>query len=296
MRVLVTGAGGFIGRKSCEILKNRGHQVFALSNTQNNAEISTFRGRMESLLENFSPFEQFLETVQPDCVLHLAWAKASLEGRNSPTQWSINYLFTQKLVDTFARKFPKTHFVGVGSQAEYGALNCTLEPHTKTQPFSEYGKAKRAAGEYALTTLGQRASWIRVLTVYGPGDDPNKLLPYLKSCYTSGEIPQMSPGDQIWDWLYIDDAALALALACESQLSGIHVLSSGDLKSLRDISVELQQVAQARGLSAKTPKFGAKPYRNSELFFLAGNSTSFRYLTNWKPQTTIEAGLQRLLL
>ena len=120
-------------------------------------------------------------------------------------------------------------FVGAGSQAEYGSsytekLNDSLWPH----PQTGYGIGKYMAGIMKI-----RHEWVRILSVYGPGDGLHtmvmsgiiKMLQGETACYTRGE--------QQWDYLYVEDAVEALyRVACNGQDGKTYCLGSGTTSAI----------------------------------------------------------------
>lgn len=296
MKVLLTGATGFVGRACVEWFLARGHSVRILKR----ATSRTLTGTSETILEMSEAVAQAhrlreaLAAEVPDLVVHLAWSWATNTHRNDPRHFSENLRYTQLLVDLLADEFTNTHFIGIGSQAEYGVQNALLTPELPCLPTVGYGRAKWLAGHYARFRLPERAAWLRLLTAYGPGDDPNKFLPYVVKCFENGDQAVTSPGQQVWDWLYVTDAAEAIGRAGEERVAGIHVLASHETRSFRDMATSLQTIAKTKGLPAKDPQFGGRPYALSELFYLAGDSSSLRRLTGWAPRVSIDQGLPTL--
>jgi nucleoside-diphosphate-sugar epimerase len=230
-----------------------------------------------------------------DAVAHLAWGFASNLFRDDPAHVTVNLAFTRLLVDRLADR-PGVRWVGTGSQAEYGNLDVVLRPDTPTAPTNGYGAAKRSAGDYALGRLPDRAAWARLLTAYGPGDDPNKFLPYLLSQLWSGHEPLISPGAQRWDWLFVTDAAAALVALLEAPRAvGVFVVASEETATFAEISAGLLERARAAGWPARPPRLGGRPYLPNERMLLAGDASRLRAATGWRPTVPLEVGLDRLI-
>ncbi len=291
LRVLVTGATGFVGRALMQWLRARGHSTVGLQRREPGPGVILLD--LEEGVRRPDRVAVALAAAAPDVVVHLAWGMASNPYRNHRAHYELNLRFTQLLVDAVAAR-PTCHFVGVGSQAEYGVHADVLRPDTPCVPLHAYGDAKRLSGEYALARLGARGCWLRLLTAYGPGDDPNKFLPYLVGAYQRGEVAVLSPGDQRWDWLHVDDAAAAIGRCAEGRVAGLHVLASGEVASMREIALQLREIALGRGLSPPMPHFGGRPYNPNELMLLAGDATSLREAAGWAPDVPLAMGLAGL--
>jgi nucleoside-diphosphate-sugar epimerase len=91
--------------------------------------------------------------------------------------------------------------------------------------------------------LGIEWIWARLFSVYGPGDNPNSLIPYLLLSLTNGQIPILSQCCHKWDYLYASDAAKALRLLGSiSQINSIYNIASGDNRSLRYYAEKLRDI------------------------------------------------------
>lgn len=294
LKILVTGAGGFIGKMLSDELELQGHEVIRLQRSNplglSNVEVHDLR----DLVKIPANIANIIERHQPEVTMHLAWMWVTNTQRDNPEHFSVNLTFTQHLVDAI-QKNPSIRFIGIGSQAEYGPHDVELQPDTPCHPIVNYGKAKLAAGIYALEKLPGRSAWIRALTNYGPGDDPNKFIPYLLKSYFSGVSPAISPGEQNWDWLHVKDSVQALILAAEHKVTGVHILASEELCKLKDVSLKLFELVKKQRPDTPPPLIGARPYNPNELFLLSGNSRSLRKLTGWKPEISLDEGLRDLV-
>ena len=291
MTILVTGATGFIGRSLCQLLEARGQRVRRMQRRPGPGDTVVLD--LDSALAEPHRLDDALEGI--DAVAHLAWGYASNPFRDDPRHVSLNLAFTRLLVDRVAER-PGIRWVGAGSQAEYGNPGVLLRPDTPTAPNNAYALAKRDAGRYALERLPGRAAWARILTAYGPGDDPNKFIPYLVSQLRSGQEAEMSPGAQRWDWLYVTDAAAALAALLTSlEAEGVFVVASEETATFAEIAAGLVERARAAGWPARPPRVGGRPYLPNERMFLAGDAARLRALTGWRPVVPLSAGLDRLI-
>jgi UDP-glucose 4-epimerase len=293
-RFFVTGASGFIGRAVVRWLKGRGHDVTCMTRHAAAGDAPVFVSTLEECLSNPSALAERLGTLQPHVIVHLAWGRATNTARDDPYHYLVNLRFTQLLVDLLADGLSGVHVVGIGSQAEHGVLNEVLTPASVCRPADAYGRAKRLAGEYLLARLPE-SCWLRLLTAYGPGDDENKLIPYVARCYRDGAAPVLSPGEQRWDFIHVDDAAAAIGLAGERRVAGLHMLASGETATIKEVALRMRELAIRRGLAAPEPVLGGRPYRQNELFLLAADASSLRVAASWAPAVPLDAGLESVL-
>ena len=229
-----------------------------------------------------------------DVFYHLAWAGTTGAARNDTLLQNDNVRYALHAVAA-AKRLGCHAFVGIGSQAEYGRVEGRLTPKTPTFPENGYGIAKLAAG--ALTRieaekLGMRHVWVRVLSVYGPYDGENSLITSTIRKLLSGERPQFTAGEQLWDYLYSKDAARALALLGErGQSGGIYVLGSGKACPLKDYVLALRDaVAPAASLT-----FGEIPYAPQQVMHLCADISAITADTGWLPTTDFADGIKETI-
>lgn len=197
-----------------------------------------------------------------------------------------------------AAKVGVRRFVHTGSCFEYAACprGTLLTESSSLEPWSVYSAAKIAAVQLARASARQWAVPIVVLRlfgVYGPGEAPKRLLPYLISRLTSGEPAELSPGTQIRDLLFLDDAASAFAVAADAAALGddgrIFNVCSG-------VPVAVKQVGETLAGLLNAPrellKWGAIPARSEEPPWIVGDGSAFRAATGWAPTFDLTAGLR----
>jgi nucleoside-diphosphate-sugar epimerase len=228
-----------------------------------------------------------------DAVFHLAWFGVTAEFRNDPDQIRINLIATLELWEA-ARKAGCKIWIGLGSQAEYGRVDHVLREDTPTSPGTAYGVAKLAAG---LTTAkmseicGVRHAWLRLLSAYGPGDDERHMIPSVINAFLAGRRPALTLGEQIWDYIYVDDVAEALCAVLETDTSGIYNLGSGSAITLRTVVEKIRDLIDP----SLTIGFGEVPYRPDQVMFLEADISNLCAATSWRPRTSLTEGLTQTI-
>ncbi|WP_293911904.1 NAD-dependent epimerase/dehydratase family protein, partial [Deinococcus sp.] len=139
---------------------------------------------------------------------------------------------------------------------------------------------------------GMRFVWIRLLATYGPMDDPRHLLPSVVSQLLEGKCPALTPGEQLWDYLYVDDAVEAIArLGTDTRAAGIFNLGSGEAFSVRSVAELIRdKIDPALPLG-----FGEIPYRPDQVMHLQADITKLTDATGWRPQVSLAEGLSRTI-
>ena len=295
MRCLVTGASGFLGASLVRHLLDRGNDVAVLLRPGGTPT------RLHDCLHQVRPvfgdlgstasLQDAIRQQPVDAVVHLAWFGVTAEFRNSPQQISQNLVSTLAIWEA-ARDAGCKVWVGLGSQAEYGPCSGILREDLCPKPVTAYGVAKLAAG---LSTAkmselaGIRHVWLRLLSAYGPGDDERHMLPSVILDLLARKKPALTLGEQVWDYLYVEDAAAAICAVLEHEISGIYNLGSGTTTTIRGVVEQIRDL-----IDPSLPiGFGEIPYRSDQVMHLEANITRLTSTTGWRPAVGLDRGLQR---
>lgn len=264
MKVLITGATGFIGAALCGEMLEHGHDVTAIIRPESHRKDRIPGGvRIAALpLDRISELEG-----QFDLCYHLAWNGSSGSERNDFDMQIINIRYTADMLRT-AKRLGCWKFVGAGSQAEYGIVRGRCREDEATNPFMMYGAAKLSAYHMGRLVAEQeklRFVWPRIYSVYGPGENGGTLMSYLLDCLRRGVPAELSPCGNMWDFLYISDCAKALRMLGENEdAEGVYNVSAGKPALLKDFVCR----AKAAVNSAAEIQFGAKAADPGHTFWL----------------------------
>jgi UDP-glucose 4-epimerase len=298
MRILLTGATGFVGSHLLRRLVDAGrHEVAALVRPGNN------RGRIPDLVGRFTPIEGDLAGLgaveascaafEPEAVVHLAWSGVGNRSRNDPRQ-ADNVRQVLDLVE-LARRIGTRHWIGLGSQAEYGPCAGAIDEQTPTRPTTLYGVTKLCGGLLAgrlCAEHGMRFAWLRLFSSYGPGDDPQWMIPYLMLTLLRGGRPALTWAEQRWDYIYVADVAEAIARVAETPgAAGVYNLGSGAAHALRDIIERIRDRIDPHLALG----FGEVPYRPDQVMHLQPDIGRLRRELGWSAAVGLDEGLERTL-
>ena len=292
---VISGATGMIGRALTRFLLERGDRVLALVRPDSGRAAALPRHRnFRAVACGLADYAAYTPDERADAFFHLAWAKTTGDGRDDMTaQWQ-NVRYALDAAELAAR-FGCQKFVGAGSQAEYGPADAPLSPDSKTDPQSGYGIAKYAAGKMTAVRchqLGLAHCWVRILSVYGEGDGEGSLIMYLIRAFLGGETPQLTPCEQVWDYLYAGDAAAALAAVADRGVDGaVYPLGSGQGRPLSDY-VNIVRDCAAPGAAVA---FGARPYYPHQPMMLVADIKKLTADTGFVPTVPFDEGIRRIL-
>lgn len=274
MKSIVTGATGFIGTALCEELLKNGHEVVAVvrpdSKKKDKLRFQSGAGGqlqvVECALDCLSELKQLVGGA--DIFYHLAWnGSAGAEREDFDIQYT-NIRYTAEAIKA-AVKCGCRKFVGAGSQAEYGVVHgVAKEDETVPKPFMMYGAAKVAAyqmGRVLAEQMGISFVWPRIYSVYGVGENPGTLVNYVIESLQKGEVPQLSPCENMWNFMYITDCVRALRMLGEiEEAEGIYNVASEDTRPLREFVEEIRDIVA----SGAELGFGAKASDPKRTFWL----------------------------
>lgn len=287
--VLVTGASGFIGSHLCRSLLAAGAVVHALSRSETPMKHERLRHWRTDMTDALS-LGQAVATIQPKYVFHLAsHVQGSPKVEHVLPAFKANLESTVHLLLALNETQP-SRVVLAGSLVEPAPGD---PEHT---PSSPYAAAKWASAQYARmfhALYGLPTLVARVFMVYGPNQrDLTKLVPYTILSLLKGESPQISSGQRLVDWVYVDDVVDGLKrLATVPGIEGMSVdLGSGEVVTTREI-VEI--IHDLMGVET-TPQFGALPDRPLEPVRKADIARSLDQI-GWAPRVDLRQGLLRTI-
>lgn len=228
MKVLVTGAAGFIGNAVSRTLRERGDEVVGVDNLNDYYEVSLKQDRL-NLLKNDTGFTlhkvdiadrdamaSLFETVKPDRVVHLAAQAGVRYSIDNPHVYADSNLVGFLNILEGCRQTQVGHLVYASTSSVYGA-NTTMpfaERHSVDHPVSLYAATKKAnevmahsyAELYDLPCTG-----LRFFTVYGPWMRPDMaLFKFAKKIVAGEPIDVYNRGEMVRDFTYIDDVVAGI--------------------------------------------------------------------------------------
>jgi len=209
MKILITGATGFVGRYVVEEALRQGHSVIALARNKAKAKSFSWFEKVSFLEFDIEKDEACIQLMgNPDAVIHLAWS--GLPNYRSLHHLEINLPSSMRFIRSIISGGIKNLLV-TGTCFEFGMQNGALSPNMPTLPDNSYGIAKdtlrkwieKLHDEYEFTH-----QWIRIFYVYGEGQSDKSILSKLKQALDKSEtVFNMSGGEQIRDYSPIETVA-----------------------------------------------------------------------------------------
>lgn len=287
-RVLVTGAGGFIGRQTLAPLQAAGYEIHAASLTIPEDAPSGIHWYSHNLL-NDAEVNELFSAVRPAYLLHLAWYAEPGKFWNAPEnrQWVKS---GRTLVEAFCCNGGKRAvFAGTCAEYETGHGQC-LEHQTPLRPATLYGVCKNELHQFAAAFTEQNdlsMAWGRVFHLYGPHEHPGRFVPAVIRSLLRGEEARCTAGTQIRDFMHVRDVASAFAALLSGTADGAVNIASGQPVRLADIARQIALLLGAEELL----KLGSLPMPSSEPPVLTASVERLNREVKWTPSIPLEQGL-----
>ncbi len=292
MRVLITGANGFIGRHCLLPLLSSGFEVHAVDIRVPHRKAGDVHWHQVDLMDAKRVTET-LSVLQPTHLLHFAWFVkpgeywTSLENL-SWVQASLS------LLQAFARSGGQRAVIA-GTCAEYDwRYGYCSELVTPLSPVTLYGTCKHALhlmSEALAKQDGLSLAWGRVFSLYGPYEPPNRLVSSVIRSLLQGKPALCSHGRQIRDLLHVEDVAGAFVALLQSVAEGGVNVASGVPIPLREV---ICKIAESLGRH-ELVQLGAIPAAVNEPPFLVADIRRLAGEVGWQPKYGLQTGLEHTI-
>lgn len=230
MRVLVTGAGGYIGRHIVKELLDKGHEVLASD--------FSFKGIDEraKFIEEpiFSGEKDIFDRLGcPDCLIHMAWRDGFIHNSNAHMQDLSNHIiFLENMIDGGLK-----YLTVMGTMHEIGYHEGAIDENTPCNPLSMYGVAKNALRQTLLLYCKDKdvnLHWLRAYYIYG--DDMRGSSIFAKICQAAEDGKKTFPfttGKNQFDFIHVDKLAEQIvASSVQNEVNGVINVCTGNPISL----------------------------------------------------------------
>lgn len=287
-RVLLTGATGFIGYHCIEPLRRRGFEITATYNKSAPKKIDGVRWLQADLLEPGAP-ESLVQEAMASHLLHMAWyvEPGKLITHPENLAWCCASI---ELLRRFHARGGTRCVIG-GSCYEYdwryGYCNEQLTPR---QPDTLYGAAKLGLAEILLgycASAGLSGGWGRMFFLYGPRENPRRLVPAIIQALLKGEAALSSHGQQIRDYAHVQDVADGMVALLDSEAQGAYNIATGRAATIVSIVETLGELTGRADLL----RIGAIPARANDMPMVVADVGAAKRDFGWRAAISLRDGL-----
>ena len=295
MRVFVTGASGFIGSHVVRTLQRQSCEVGILASPQKPLtrlqdiapQLFQITGRLADLATQLDTLREFA----PEVCIHCAWYAEPGKYLTSPL--NTDYVTDSLKLIELLSQVGCSHVVMVGTCAEYDASIGYFDENSPTRPETLYAACKLATalmGPFVASQHDITFTWARLFYQFGPYEDDRRVVPALIKAMLRGNEFAATPGEQIRDYLHVEDVASGLCALAMQRASGIYNIASGVPITIHDLMSTIQALCGQKDLV----KFGALPYAAWEPRSIYGSNGKLRAL-GWTPSYSLQQGLMQTI-
>lgn len=248
IKVLLTGASGFIGRHCISHLLDKDYEVHCVYNNSKPVSKTGIVWHKADLFE-YSDIEKLVSSVKPSHILHLAWY--SEHEKFWTSTFNNEWVKASLGLLNIANKYGVKRIVGAGSCAEYEwNKEIYQEYSTSVKPSTLYGQSKAATASmfegYGRNKLS--TAWGRIFFLYGLYEDDSKLVSSVIKSIFNNEIAVCKYSQLRRDYLNVDDVASALVTLLISNVRGAVNIASGDAIKLGDLVTLISRITGKENL------------------------------------------------
>jgi dolichol-phosphate mannosyltransferase len=300
--ILILGAGGFVGFNLFKSLRALRPDVFAVAHSQNAGWRLSRSGTPSAQvlvcdLNYAKSVRHLVETARPRTIFNLAAYGAYSHQQDPELIYRTNFLATHHLLEAL-KPGGFDAYVHAGSSSEYGLRAAGPDEAADPLPNSHYAVSK-LSNAHLLKYYGRIHALpvvnLRLYSVYGPWEEPDRLIPVLAERARAGALPPFVAAGISRDFLYVADATRAFIAAAQGMAPPLYGESFNIATGRRTTMRELALVAvDAFGLAAE-PVFGSMPNRRWDVEDWYGNPAKAEKLLGWKATVGLEEGLRKTL-
>ncbi len=230
---------------------------------------------------------------KPSTIIHCAAHGAYQNQTSLSTMINSNIKMLVTIIEA-CKRLPPKHFITTGSSSEYGELNNGPKETDPTNPNSLYAITKRTATDIAQRSVeefGFPITTARLYSVYGPFEEPSRLMPTLIVAAQSNNWPPLANPETVRDFVYIDDVITAYDHILERSFSTSEIFNIGTSveTSLRGLIDTAQKVFEVKA----EPQWASYPDRQWETRHWMANSEKARKILDWNYQISLSNGLKK---
>jgi dolichol-phosphate mannosyltransferase len=297
MRALVTSASGFVGAVLARRLIQDGHEVHAVSRRKDAWRLRGIEAPVHEVdLADARALSELVAAVRPEWIFHLAAHGAYSWQQELPAMIETNVLGTMNLIEACLRSGFEA-LVNTGSSSEYGFTDHGPHEDEVPRPNSEYAVTKLTATMYCRAAALRRNANIptlRLYTVYGPYEEPARLVPTLAIEGLLGRLPPLVSAEVAHDFVYVDDAVEAYLLAAARHGGDPGAIYNVGTGRQTTIAEAVEVARKVLGVAAE-PRFESMPNRDWDSHCWVANPRKIESELGWKARATFEEGFRKFV-
>jgi UDP-glucose 4-epimerase len=292
MRVLVTGASGFIGFPLVRCLVKQGDEVLALSRSDSTSQLASSIKWLKADLTSPKTYQNIIENFAPEVVIHLAWQGIpdySFDTSRNNLNKSLDLLAFIIGLDSCKK------IIVSGSCWEGNTLNGTCLETTVGEAKDHFTWAKHALYSWLKMVCKQKniqLAWMRIFYVYGPRQRSESLIPTILDKLNNKQLPNLQTPKNANDFVFIDDVAKAFVEATAVNYeSRVYNLGSGESTPVLEVCRIAEKIVLGSDLLTQEMETKFED-ATCDIDYWADCSQSKKHL-GWQKTTSLEEGIKQ---
>jgi len=293
--ILITGASGFIGGNLMHRLVKLGiHPHAVVRRLGNDWRIKSILNKIklhECDLAKEKEVSSLIQEIKPKYIIHCA------SYGNYPSQTNVQTMINTNIIGTFnlvnaCLKTGFKLFINSGSSSEYGFQNAPSNEKTLPEPNSNYAWTKLSSTmycQYIAREFKAPVITFRFYSVYGPYEEPSRLIPTLIRCSFERKSPSLVSPRVARDLIHIEDVVDICLLALKNRTApdGIFNIGTGKRSTIKNVVSAVMQITKAKF----DLKWGSMPNRIWDTHVWACDNKKLKRVFKWVPKRNLMTGL-----
>jgi len=298
-KILITGATGFIGANTARFFLEKGHEIFLMvHNSDKLWRIEDIKDKVKIYTANISDkklVEKIVLEIQPNYVFHLAHYGGNKGETSHDLIRQTIIEGTVALYEACSKLSSLKAIINTGSSSEYGSQTEAMNEKMLVAPNTEYGLAKvwtTLYGQYLAQTKGFPVVTVRLFSVFGPYEAPNRLISRsIIRCLTGKDLELADP-KTVRDFIYIEDVLDAFQTLIENpQIGKVFNIGTGVQTSLEEVARLIIKLTDA-GVSVK---WGSFPNQTFDTATWKADTSYAETTIPWKANHSFESGILKTI-
>lgn len=251
-------------------------------------------------LTDFNSTKNLIKKLKPEIIFHLAAYGVDYCQQDIYQAVNVNINASVNLFESYIEN-EGVRFIHTGTSLEYGDKNNPISENEIPQPESIYGITKFISVQL-LSFIAKQAKRgnliiLRPFSVFGEFEGNHKFFPQIIDKLGRRESVKLTGGEQIRDYLYVDDLIDAYIKAAVVPLplgNNVEIINIGSGKGISIKEIALK-IASQLGADKDLLKFGTLPYRPDEIMYSVANIRKAKKILNWKPKTSLKEGIENMI-
>lgn len=287
-KILITGSTGFVGRNLVPQLVAEGFEILEITRDISKST-NLFSSTTTKIQYNDTEFKEKIVEFNPNIVIHLAsYLTSSDDWEDVKKLIDSNIVFLSKVLDSVSSSNLKL-FINTGTFAEYYNGDDELLP---AYFYAATKTASRSIIDYYSNAYDFKQITIVPYTIYGGKDSQKKIIDIIHDSTLSIKPIDLTPGDQVLDFIHIDDVTDFYTLVIKSinklPEKVVFKLGTGIGYNLKQIASFIEEIKNVK----TNINWGGREYRKSDVMYAVSNISVIKSILEWEPKISLKEGIR----